>query len=266
MAVFRRAGSRPRRWADSSRLEDRGGLGEQELYQATQNLIGQGYQTKELAGLFSSFQVNVPQLNANIDRDKVKRQRISLTDLFQTMQVYLGSVYVNDFNKFGRTYQVIVQADAPFRATADNVAQLKVRNADGQMVPLGSVLTIDQAHGPDRGLRYNAYPAADINGGAAPGCSSGQAETAIERLAAYALPGIELEWTDLTYQQKLAGSTALFIFPLCVVLAFLVLAAVRAGPCRWRYPDRSDVPAERHRRRMADPRGQQHFTQIGSWC
>jgi multidrug efflux pump len=168
----------------------------------------------------------VPQLNANVDRDKVKRQKISLTDLFQTMQVYLGSVYVNDFNKFGRTYQVIVQADAPFRATADNVTQLKVRNADGDMVPLGSVLTIDQAHGPDRGLRYNAYPAADINGAAAPGYSSGQAEAAIERLAAATLPnGIELEWTDLTYQQKLAGSTALLIFPLCVVLAFLVLAA-----------------------------------------
>ncbi len=207
-------------------LEDRAGLGEQALYQATQALIGQGYQTQELAGLFSSFQVNVPQLNANIDRDKVKRQRISLTDLFQTLQVYLGSVYVNDFNKFGRTYQVIVQADAPFRATADNVTQLKVRNAEGEMVPLGSVLTIEQAHGPDRGLRYNAYPASDINGGAAPGYSSGQAEAAIERLAAATLPnGIELEWTDLTYQQKLAGSTALLVFPLCVILAFLVLAA-----------------------------------------
>ncbi|HKV73620.1 MAG TPA: efflux RND transporter permease subunit [Gemmatimonadales bacterium] len=207
-------------------LEDRGGLGEQELFQATQALIGQGYQTPELAGLFSSFQINVPQLDARVDRDKVKRQRISLTDLFQTMQVYLGSVYVNDFNKFGRTYQVIVQADAPFRATADNVAQLKVRNGDGEMVPLGSVLTIQEAHGPDRGLRYNAYPAADINGAAAPGFSSGQAEAAIERLAAATLPnGIELEWTDLTYQQKLAGNAALLIFPLCVVLAFLVLAA-----------------------------------------
>ncbi len=207
-------------------LEDRGGLGEQELFQATQTLIGQGYQTPELAGLFSSFQINVPQLDARVDRDKVKRQRISLTDLFQTMQVYLGSVYVNDFNKFGRTYQVIVQADAPFRATADNVAQLKVRNGDGEMVPLGSVLTIQEAHGPDRGLRYNAYPAADINGAAAPGFSSGQAEAAIERLAAATLPnGIELEWTDLTYQQKLAGNAALLIFPLCVVLAFLVLAA-----------------------------------------
>jgi multidrug efflux pump len=207
-------------------LEDRGGLGEQELFQATQNLIGQAYQTPELAGVFSSYQVNVPQLSADVDRDKVKRQQISLTDLFQTMQIYLGSVYVNDFNKFGRTYKVIVQADAPYRATAENISQLKVRNGAGEMVPLGSVLTVKESHGPDRGLRYNAYPAADINGGAAPGFSSGQAEAAIERIAAATLPnGIELEWTDLTYQQRLAGNTALFIFPLCVILAFLVLAA-----------------------------------------
>jgi multidrug efflux pump len=206
-------------------LEDRGGLGEQELYQATQNIIGQAYQTPELAGIFSSYQINVPQLNAEVDRDKVKRQQISLTDLFQTMQVYLGSVYVNDFNKFGRTYKVMVQADAPYRMNAENISQLKVRNADGAMVPLGSVLTVKETFGPDRGLRYNAYPAADINGGPAPGYSSGQAEAAMERLASSLPNGIELEWTDLTYQQKLAGNTALLIFPLCVVLAFLVLAA-----------------------------------------
>jgi multidrug efflux pump len=146
--------------------------------------------------------------------------------LFQTMQVYLGSIYVNDFNRFGRTYQVIVQADAPYRATADNIAQLKVRNAQGDMVPLGSILRVKQSYGPDRGLRYNAYPAADINGGAAPGVSSGEAVSIMERLARETLPnGIGLEWTDLTYQQQLAGNTAAFVFPLCVLLAFLVLAA-----------------------------------------
>ncbi len=207
-------------------LEDRAGLGEEELYRATQALIGKGYQTPQLAGLFSSFQINVPQLEAEVDREKVKQEGISLTDLFQTMQVYLGSVYVNDFNRFGRTYQVIVQADAPYRATADNIALLKVRNDSGAMVPLGSVLRVKQSYGPDRGLRYNAYPAADINGGPAPGVSSGQATAIMEQLAKETLPnGIGLEWTDLTYQQRLAGNSAVFVFPLCVLLAFLVLAA-----------------------------------------
>jgi multidrug efflux pump len=120
----------------------------------------------------------------------------------------------------------MVQADAQFRATAENIAQLKVRNAQGAMVPLGSVVQVKPSHGPDQGLRYNGYPAADINGGPAPGYSSGQAEAAIERLAAEVLPnGIGYEWTDLSYQQRLAGNTAVFVFPLCVLLAFLVLAA-----------------------------------------
>jgi multidrug efflux pump len=207
-------------------LEDRAGLGEGALNDATQALLGRAYQTPELTGLFTSYRINVPQLEVEVDREKVKREGISLTDLFQTMQVYLGSVYANDFNRFGRTYQVKVQADAQFRATADNIAQLKVRNAQGAMVPLGSVVQVKQSHGPDQGLRYNGYPAADINGGPAPGFSSGQAEAAIERLAAEVLPnGIGYEWTDLSYQQRLSGNTAIFVFPLCVLLAFLVLAA-----------------------------------------
>ena len=207
-------------------LEDRAGLGEAELFQASQTLLGRAYQTPGLSALFSSYQINVPQLYADVDREKVKQEGISLTDLFQTMQIYLGSEYVNDFNRFGRTYQVIVQADAPFRATAENVAQLKVPNARGEMIPLGSVLRVEESHGPDRGLRYNAYPAADINGGPAPGVSSGQAVALMERLARETLPnGIGYEWTDLTYQQILSGNTAVFVFPLCVLLAFLVLAA-----------------------------------------
>ena len=207
-------------------LEDRAGLGEAELYQATQALLGRAYATPELAGLFTSFQVNVPQLYADVDRDKAKREGISLTDLFQTMQIYLGSVYVNDFNRFGRTYQVIVQADAPYRATAEHIGQLKVKNADGGMVPLGSILSVKESFGPDRGLRYNGYPAADINGGPAPGVSSGQAVAAMERLAQETLPnGVRFEWTDLTYQQVLSGNTAAFVFPLCILLVLLVLAA-----------------------------------------
>jgi multidrug efflux pump len=207
-------------------LEDRAGLGEAALNDATQALLGRAYQTPSLAGVFSGYRVNVPQLDVEVDREKVKREGIVLTDLFQTMQAYLGSVYVNDFNKFGRTYQVKVQADAQFRATADDIAQLKVRNAQGAMVPLGSVVTVKESHGPDQATRYNGYPAADINGGPAPGYSSGQAEEAIEGLMREVLPnGIGFEWTDLTYQQKLAGNTAIFIFPLCVILVLLVLAA-----------------------------------------
>ncbi len=207
-------------------LEDRAGLGEAALNDATQAILGRAYQTPQLAGLFSGYRINVPQLDVEVDREKVKREGIVLTDLFQTMQTYLGSVYVNDFNKFGRTYQVKVQADAQFRATADNIAQLKVRNAQGAMVPLGSVITVRQSHGPDQGLRYNGYPSADINGGPAPGYSSGQAQEAIEGIMRDVLPnGIGYEWTDLTYQQKLSGNTAVFIFPLCVLLVFLVLAA-----------------------------------------
>ncbi|MBA3317737.1 MAG: multidrug efflux RND transporter permease subunit, partial [Gemmatimonadales bacterium] len=207
-------------------LEDRAGLGEGELFQAAQALMGKAYQTPQLAGVFSGFQINVPQLYLDVDREKVKQEGIVLTDLFQTVQVYLGSLYVNDFNRFGRTYQVIVQADAPFRANAENIAQLKVRNAGGEMVPLGSVLRVRESFGPAQGLRYNAYPAADINGGPAPGVSSGEAREIMERLAAETLPnGIGFEWTELTYQEILAGNTGVFIFPLCVVLAFLVLAA-----------------------------------------
>jgi multidrug efflux pump subunit AcrB len=146
--------------------------------------------------------------------------------VFSTLQIYLGSQYVNDFNKFGRTYQVIAQADAPYRANADNIGQLKVRNVRGDMVPLGSVLTMKQSFGPDQVTHYNGYPAADISGSAAPGTSAGSAVQIMERLANESLPnGMAYEWTELTYQQKLAGNTAILVFPLCILLVFLVLAA-----------------------------------------
>ena len=207
-------------------LEDRAGLGDSALYAAAQTLLGKAYQTPQLAGPFSSFQINVPQLFADVDRDKAKQLDIGLRDLFQTLQIYLGSQYVNDFNKFGRTYQVIAQADAPFRATAENISQLKVRNTHGDMVPLGTVLTVKQSYGPDQVTHYNGYPSADINGSPAPGVSSGEAVAVMERLTAETLPnGISADWTELTYQQKLAGNTAIFVFPLCVLLVFLVLAA-----------------------------------------
>jgi multidrug efflux pump len=150
-----------------------------------------------------------------------------LTDVFETMQVYLGSLYVNDFNRFGRTYQVIAQADADFRSKPEDIARLKTRNSAGEMVPLGSLVNVSETFGPDRVQRYNGYLAAEINGGPAPGYSSGQAQAAIERILDETLPnGLKYEWTELTYQEILAGNSAVYIFPLCVLLVFLVLAAL----------------------------------------
>src|SRR5256714_3502402 len=144
----------------------------------------------------------------------------------ETRHIYLGSFDVNDFNGLGRPYQDTAQADAQFRARAEDITRLKTRNAEGQMVPLGTLVKVTETHGPDRAMRYNGYPAAEINGGPAPGFSSGQAEALISKLANETLPkGMNLEWTELTYQRILAGNTAIFVYPLCLLLVFLVLAA-----------------------------------------
>jgi multidrug efflux pump len=208
-------------------IEDRAGLGFDALHAETQKIVGMGWQTPSLANVFSGFQVNAPQVRAEIDRDKAQAQGVALTDLFETMQVYLGSLYVNDFNRFGRTYQVNAQADMRFRLEPDDILRLKVRNADGEMVPLGSFVTLVQSSGPNLVMRYNGYPAAEITGGPAPGFSSGEAQAAIEELAKRELPnGFTYEWTELAYQQLIAGNSGIWIFPLCVLLAFLVLAAL----------------------------------------
>ncbi|WKB54686.1 efflux RND transporter permease subunit [Eleftheria terrae] len=207
-------------------IEDRAALGYEALAEATQAFMTKAYQAPELAGMFSSFQVNVPQLYADIDRTKARQLGVAVTDVFDTMQIYLGSMYVNDFNKFGRTYSVRVQADAAYRARAEDVGQLKVRSASGEMVPLASLIRMQPSFGPERAMRYNGFLSADINGGAAPGYSSGQAREAVERIAAETLPkGVGFEWTELTYQEILAGNSALWVFPLAVLLVFLVLAA-----------------------------------------
>jgi hydrophobe/amphiphile efflux-1 (HAE1) family protein/NodT family efflux transporter outer membrane factor (OMF) lipoprotein len=207
-------------------LEDRADFGYDELFKTTQALAAKGYQTPGLAGLFSTFTVNVPQLDADIDREKAKAQGVPLENLFETMEVYLGSLYVNDFNRFGRTYQVVAQAEAQFRDRPEAITQLKTRNAQGQMVPLGSLVKVTEAYGPDRAMRYNGYPAAELTGGPAPGYSSGQAEALIAQLARETLPkGMSMEWTDLTYQRILSGNTAIYVGPLCLLLVFLVLAA-----------------------------------------
>jgi multidrug efflux pump len=208
-------------------LEDRGALGYTALADATQAFIKRASQTPELGPTFSSYQINVPQLNVDLDRVKAKQLGVSVTDVFNTMQVYLGSLYVNDFNRFGRVYQVRVQADAPFRSSSDDIGLLKTRNANGDMVPLSSLVKVTPTFGPEMVVRYNGYTAADINGGPAPGYSSGQAQAAVDRIAAETLPrGIKYEWTDLTYQQELAGNAAMWIFPISVLLVFLVLAAL----------------------------------------
>ena len=208
-------------------IEDRAGRGYEALNDATNAFLAKARQTPELAGIFSGYQVNVPQLYADIDRVKARQLGVAVTDVFDTMQIYLGSIYVNDFNKFGRTYSVRVQADAKFRARADDVGQLKVRSASGEMIQLSALLKVKQSAGPERAQRYNGFLAADINGGPAPGFSSGQAQDAIARVAAETLPnGIEFEWTDLTYQEILAGNSAVILFPLAILLVFLVLAAL----------------------------------------
>jgi len=196
------------------------------LYQNTQKLIAAGHSDQRLAGLFSGYQVNVPQLFADLDREKAKARGVAVTDVFDTMQAYLGSLYVNDFNRFGRTFQVTVQADASRRLTPEDIVALQTRNASGAMVPLGSVLTVSSTNGPDRVTRYNGYPAAEVNGATGVGASSDQAMAAIHEAATRELPpGMKYEWTDLTYQQILAGDMARYVFPLCVLLVFLVLAA-----------------------------------------
>ncbi len=207
-------------------LEDRGSLGYEAMDAAVKAFMAKAAQAPELAGLFTSWQVNVPQLYADIDRTKARQLGVAVTDVFETMSTYLGSVYVNDFNKFGRTYTVRVQADAPYRARAEDIGALKVRSSTGEMVPLAALMNVRSSFGPERAMRYNGYLTADINGGPAPGFSSGQAQDAVERIAAETLPpGIAFEWTDLTYQEILAGNSAVWVFPLAILLVFLVLAA-----------------------------------------
>ena len=208
-------------------VEDRGGAGFEDLYAQVQKGIAKGQTAPSLAGLFSSFQVSVPQIDANVDRERVKSYGVSLTDVFETLQVYLGSLYVNDFNRFGRTYQVNAQAESDFRLQPEQIRRLQTRNDRGAMVPLGSLVSVSRSYGPDQVMHYNGYPAAEINGGPAPGFSSGQAQAAIAGILEAELPsGMAFEWTELAYQELLAGNTMLLIFPLCVLLVYIVLAAL----------------------------------------
>ncbi|PKG57257.1 efflux RND transporter permease subunit, partial [Shewanella sp. GutDb-MelDb] len=194
-------------------IQDRANYGYEELYSVTMQVMQKAWATPELTGVFSSYQVNVPQLDVDIDRTKAKQQSVSLDELFRTLQGYMGSVYANDFNQFGRTYQVNVQADEQFRQTPEQISQLKVRNMKGDMVPIGSFINVTNTAGPDRVMHYNGFTTAELNGGAAPGYSSGEAQAAIEKILAETLPnGMTYEWTEITYQQILAGNAGMYIF------------------------------------------------------
>ena len=207
-------------------IQDRADLGLDAIGGTAFKMMVSGSQTPGLAQVFTTFTTRVPQLFVDVDRVKAKSMNVALNDVNDTLQVYLGSLYVNDFNRFGRTYQVTAQADSNFRLQPADIRKLKARNAAGDMVPLGTLVDVHETTGPDKVIRYNMYPAADINGVALPGISSGEAIRLAQQLAAKELPpGMDYEWTDLTYQEILAGNTIVFIFPLCVLLVFLTLAA-----------------------------------------
>ncbi|MBS0262511.1 MAG: multidrug efflux RND transporter permease subunit [Planctomycetes bacterium] len=207
-------------------IEDRGDGGLQELQRQTDALIAEGNSQHELVGLFTMSRANTPQLFVDIDRTKCMAMGVPINSVFQTLQVYLGSLYVNDFNLLGRTWQVNLQADAAFRRTSDAVGQLKVRNRKGEMVPLATIAAVRDRPGPVMVMRYNTYPATAINGSVAPGRSSGEAIRVMGRLSKDLLPqSMTTEWTELTLMQLLAGNTAMYVFGMAVVLVFLVLAA-----------------------------------------
>jgi multidrug efflux pump len=209
-------------------VKDQSGAGPEALQGAVANVIAKGNSQPGLVGLFSSFSANQPQLYVDVDRVKAKRQGVSLSDVFQTLQVYLGSAYVNDITLFNRNWQVNVQADARYRLRAEDVGKLRVRNAAGEMVPLETMITVRDVAGPAIVNHYNSKPSAEISGNTAPGTSSGQAIALMEQISRQELPmGMGFEWTELTYQQIEAGKDLLtkLVFPLAVVFVFLVLSA-----------------------------------------
>jgi len=207
-------------------IEDRGDVGPQVLQQETERLVQVGSETPGLQTLFSSFRANVPQYYVRFNRSQAILRHVFAADFANTLRMYQGSLYVNDFNKFGRTWQVIIQSEPKYRDSPEYISKLKVRNAEGVMVPIGSLASVHEVNGPMLLTRYNMYPAAAINGSAAPGVSSNQAIAIMESLAKHQLPrNMSFEWTDMSYLELLAGNTATVIFAFAVVMVFLVLAA-----------------------------------------
>jgi len=214
-------------------IQDRTDKGYEALANVVNQVQGQAFGNPAIAYAFSNYDINVPQIFADIDRTKAQQLGIDIEEIFKTFQIYLGSQYINDFNQFGRTYQVIAQADKSFRSTPDDINQLQVRNNNGDMIPLGAFTKVEETFGPQTAMRYNAYRSADLTGAAAPGFSTGQAQEAIEQILSDTLPqGMGYEWTELTYQQKAAEIFVLDVIPIqimvfviCLLMVFLILAA-----------------------------------------
>lgn len=207
-------------------IQDQSSAGPEVLQEVANQIAMKANQEPGLVQVFSTFRTSTPQFYADIDREKVRMLDVPVNNVFEALQIYLGSSYVNDFNYLGRTYRVTAQADGHFRDEKSDITRLRTRSNSGAIVPLGSLVTVRETTAPSRVVRYNLYPAADINGATLPGTSSGQALAAMERIAAETLPpGFGYEWTDLSYQQKSAGNTAIYIFPLCVLFVFLALSA-----------------------------------------
>ena len=208
-------------------IEDQGGHGARALEAVTNDLAQAANQTPDVVGAFVTFNTKTPRIHADIDRAKAETLGVPDSAVFATLQTYLGSTFINDFNLFGHTFQVLAQADAPFRADESRILELQTRSTSGAMVPLGSLVNLQHTTGPYRVLRYNLFPAAEIQGDSPPGRSSGQAIATMERLAAQRLPpGYGYEWTELAYQEKLAGNTGIMVFGMAVVVVFLLLAAL----------------------------------------
>ncbi len=207
-------------------VQDRAGVGSKALENATWALAAAANQDPAIVNTYTTFETNTPKIYLDVDRERTERLGVNVSDLFQTLNLMIGSSYVNDFSYLGRTYQVTAQADAAYRDTPEDLLNLRVRNNAGRMVPLGSVSDVDQTTGPSRVPRFNLYPAAALNGAAAPGFSTGEALDRMEALAAEILPpGIGFEWTELAYQEKQTGNMAILVFILAVVFAFLILSA-----------------------------------------
>jgi hydrophobe/amphiphile efflux-1 (HAE1) family protein len=210
----------------SMRLQDTLGMPASDFARITQEFVAEANRTPGIANVFTTFQSSTPQIYVDVDRVKAQMLKVPVTAIFEAMRVFMGSAYVNDFNMFGRTYRVTAQADGDYRLDPNSVSKIRVRNGDGQMVPLGSLVTFREIAGPERVPRYNLFPAAEVNGTARPGVSSGQALQIMRALAAEKLPqGVTFEWTDLSYQEAKVGRTGYYIFVLSVVFVFLALSA-----------------------------------------
>ena len=210
----------------SMRLQDTTGMPADAFARITQEFVAEANRTPGIANTFTTFAASTPQVYVDVDRDKAQMLKVPVTNIFEAMRVFMGSAYVNDFNMFGRTYRVTAQADGDYRLNPESVSKIRVRSNEGQMVPLGSLVTFREIAGPERVPRYNLFPAAEVNGVARPGVSSGQALQIMRELAADKLPqGVTFEWTDLSYQEAKVGRTGYYIFVLGVIFVFLALSA-----------------------------------------